>query len=1196
MTISDRLSADELEIRVKERTAELEKANQALRAEILESKRAENELIKLKDKLEVEIRDTNILHKLSTRYIEGGDSCSIFQEMVEAAIAITRADKGNIHVLDSSTRKLKIAAQRGFDSPFLKFFEFVDAGGAAACGTAIERMERVVVEDITQSPIFLGSNALNVLLNEGVRAVQSTPLVSRSGQLLGIISTHFSQIHTPAERELMLIDILARQAADILECEQAEEELRESREDLDRTQAAGNIGSWRLNVRKNKLTWSDENRRIFGIPKGTPLTYETFLSTVHPDDREYVDKKWKAGLAGEPLYDIEHRILVNGKIKWVHEKAHLEFDKNGTLLGGFGITQNLTESKRAGEALRQSEQRVRLKLKSILSPDREMANLELAEIVDAQAIQSLMDDFYKLAHIPMSLDDLKGNILVGVGWQDICTRFHRVHPEACKHCIESDTKLSADVPLGEFKLYKCKNNMLDIATPIIVGGQHVGNIFSGQFFFEDEPLDYELFRSQARQYGFNEDEYIAALEKVQRLSRDAVDTGMAFFMKLANMFSQLSYSNIKLAKSLAERDALVGALRESEKRERARSDELAVVLDAVPAAVLIAHDPQALYITGNRLSYEWLRIPMGTNPSESVPEGERPEMFRVFKDGVEIPPADMPVQMAAAGKEVRDYEFDFVYPEGEVRHLWGNARPLRDEQGNPRGSVSAFIDITEHKKAVEALKKAYDSLEEKVKERTAELEETYKALVENERRLSEAQKMAHIGIWDWDLITDEMYWSDELYRIFGRNPRKFSSSYNEVLNCTHPDDRDYVNNAVKRALKGKGFSIDHRIISANGEDRVVHAQGEVVFDEKNSPIRMRGTVQDITERKKAEEKIKTLADAVESSDDAIITESLDGTIISWNKGAEQIYGYSAEEILEKNASILEPDNLKGEIKQLIEKIKQREKIQRYRTLRLKKDGTIINISITLSPVFDASGELVAFSAVARDITERIKAEEAMAKIEDARKKEIHHRIKNNLQVISSLLDLQAEKFSHKKIAPTPEILEAFRESQNRVISMSLIHEELYKGEGDDALDFSAYLRKLAENLFQTYSLSSKNICLYMNLEETAFFNMDIAVPLGIIVNELVSNSLKHAFTEDEEGEVRIQLLREEKNNEMHKSLFSLTISDNGKGIPENMKLESLESLGLQLVSTLVNQLDGGIELKRMQGTEFRITFKIMEIS
>ena len=150
----------------------------------------------------------------------------------------------------------------------------------------------------------------------------------------------------------------------------------------------------------------------------------------------------------------------------------------------------------------------------------------------------------------------------------------------------------------------------------------------------------------------------------------------------------------------------------------------------------------------------------------------------------------------------------------------------------------------------------------------------------------------------------------------------------------------------------------------------------------------------------------------------------------------------------KNVSILEPDNLKGEIKKLSEKIKQGEKIQHYETLRLKKDGTIINVSITLSPVFDVSGKLVAISAIARDITKRTKAEKLLAKIEDARKKEIHHRIKNNLQVISSLLDLQADKFDN------PKVIEAFRESQDRVISMALIHEELYKGERTDTLDFS----------------------------------------------------------------------------------------------------------------------------------------------
>ena len=139
-----------------------------------------------------------------------------------------------------------------------------------------------------------------------------------------------------------------------IKAEQQARQLRESQEDLHRAQAVGNIGSWRLDVRRNTLTWSDENHLIFGIPKGTPLSYETFLSTVHPDDREYVDTQWKAGLASAD-YDIEHQLIVDGKTKWVREKAYLEFDKNNELIGGFGITQDITERKQAEEALRQSE-------------------------------------------------------------------------------------------------------------------------------------------------------------------------------------------------------------------------------------------------------------------------------------------------------------------------------------------------------------------------------------------------------------------------------------------------------------------------------------------------------------------------------------------------------------------------------------------------------------------------------------------------------------------------------------------------------------------------------------------------------------------------------------------------------------------------------------------------------------------------
>ena len=153
------------------------------------------------------------------------------------------------------------------------------------------------------------------------------------------------------ERTVSLTESNQRLEQEITEHRKAEDALFESEQDLNRAQAVAQTGSWRLDVQRNQLLWSAETHRIFGIPRGIPMTYETFLSGVHPEDREYVDRKWAVALRGE-LYDIEHRIIVDGEVKWVREKAELEFDTKGKLKGGFGTVQDITERKRIENELR----------------------------------------------------------------------------------------------------------------------------------------------------------------------------------------------------------------------------------------------------------------------------------------------------------------------------------------------------------------------------------------------------------------------------------------------------------------------------------------------------------------------------------------------------------------------------------------------------------------------------------------------------------------------------------------------------------------------------------------------------------------------------------------------------------------------------------------------------------------------------
>jgi PAS domain S-box-containing protein len=248
-------------------------------------------------------------------------------------------------------------------------------------------------------------------------------------------------------------------------------------------------------------------------------------------------------------------------------------NKEDKISGIVIVARNITEQKRSEEMLIESEGKVRAKLDAILLPDGDIENLDLADIIDLKRIQKLMDNFYQLTKMGVAILNIKGEVLVATGWQDICTKFHRVHPATCKNCAESDKVLSEGLTSGSFRIYKCKNNMWDISTPIIIGGKHFGNLFLGQFLFDDEVPDYDLFRAQAKQYGFDEEEYMAALERIPRWSHETVDTVMKFYTDAVNMVSALSYSNIKLAQSLSEQRRIETDM-ETAKEKAEESDRL----------------------------------------------------------------------------------------------------------------------------------------------------------------------------------------------------------------------------------------------------------------------------------------------------------------------------------------------------------------------------------------------------------------------------------------------------------------------------------------------------------------------------------------------------------------------------------------------------------------------------------------------
>lgn len=320
--------------------------------------------------------------------------------------------------------------------------------------------------------------------------------------------------------------------------------------------------------------------------------------------------------------------------------------------------------------------------------------------------------------------------------------------------------------------------------------------------------------------------------------------------------------------------------------------------------------------------------------------------------------------------------------------------------------------------------------------------------------------------------------------------------------------------------------------------------------------------------------------------------------ISMAGSVEEITGYGSDEILSGKVDLTEiilPED-QHLVSEYWQKLKLNPKLVIENEFRIrKKNGETKWVREIIQRIQKRSEGSGKFQGLIYDITERKMAEEALEKIDRIRVKEIHHRIKNNLQVISSLLSLQAEKFEDK------EVVEAFRESQNRIASIAMIHEELHGGESVDSLDFADYLQKLTADLFNSYRVGKDGVHLKLEVEKVCL-GMDTAIPLGIIVNELVSNSLKYAFSGRNEGEIRISLrngrrLAPEDNSNSDRGClgssdfnYILTISDNGEGIPEEIDFRTTDSLGLQLITVLVEQIDGCIELKRDQGTEFAIWF------
>jgi PAS domain S-box-containing protein len=498
--------------------------------------------------------------------------------------------------------------------------------------------------------------------------------------------------------------------------------------------------------------------------------------------------------------------------------------------------------------------------------------------------------------------------------------------------------------------------------------------------------------------------------------------------------------------------------------------------------------------------------------------------------------------------------------------------------------ITGFIrDVSAERRAETAWRDAQADLERKVEERTAELQAANLELARRDALMREAEELAHLGSFDFDLRTKKVKWSDELYEIYGQDIQTFQPTYTSFLEAIHPDDRAMLQTRIERAAAAREpLAFEERIIRPDGSLRILQTRARVFLDATARPIRISGCCQDISERIQHDAMRSRLAQLVESSNDAMIGLSPLGLIETWNAAATKMFGYEARDAIGRRCTDLVPASYREALLAALEAVRSGERLAPYEVQYARKDGSLFEASVTTSAVLDDYGKVVGFSEVLRDVTDKKRAEMQIRESLEEKEvllREIHHRVKNNMQMVSSLLSIQVSA-GHDDAGRRGLV-----ESQSRIQSMALVHQLLYQSTDLAHIDADQYLTQLTKRLCDTYNITPERIAVHV-YSSPLMLDIDRAIPAGLIVNELVTNALLHAFPDGRRGQVWVAL-------EQHDHRVTLTVADDGVGISPAIDIEHAHTFGLRITQTLAKQLDGTISLTRSHGTAIRVEFPVV---
>ena len=515
----------------------------------------------------------------------------------------------------------------------------------------------------------------------------------------------------------------------------------------------------------------------------------------------------------------------------------------------------------------------------------------------------------------------------------------------------------------------------------------------------------------------------------------------------------------------------------------------------------------------------------------------------------------------SVGTEVElptSYETQFRHKDGHL--IWVNLHPhVTEFEGRP--AVQTVVQNIEARKAAEA------------------------ALRSIQERMELVARGSVDGIWDWNVVTGEEYLSDRWYELLEYAPGELPSRVETWSELLHPDDRDRVLTALQRHLaQRKPYDVECRMRTKSGAYRWYRCAGQATWSAASEPLRMAGSISDIESRKQTE-LARTLSEArfraaLEGAPIGTALVSVEGRWLQVNAALCDIVGYSRAELMKLTfQDITHPDDLGEDLALVDDMLSGRIASYSLDKRYIRKDGAAIWVRLSASLARDVHGAPEFFISQIENIDERMRQQQqirAALSEKEMLLREVYHRVKNNLQVIRSLLNLQS------RTLPQGEARRAMQETAARVRSMALVHEKLYQSGNLSSIAMREFTRDLIAQVRESTGLDTDRVSIETEIAELSM-GPDTAIPLGLMMNELISNCVKHGFPNGRRGRIVVRLVARDDGAE-------LVVEDDGVGLPEGFDPAQSKSMGLRLATSLARQLGGPLEhqSQRDRGSRFSV--------